>query len=751
MEDKFRRLLKAYTPDEVIQILDEIGEPNIRFEPVGGRRNNLATINIGSDPAAGVTERITNAIDAVLEKEWTYRNQPDDYPSPRRAVESWFGIEEGKISKIREVHDSRLKALSQLINVCLYDSGHDARPTVEVRDKGLGLCPEDFSRTILDLNSSNKIEKLHLMGAYGQGGSTALSYNNLTIIMSKPFFGNEVTRGKVAWTIVRINRGNVNRDKHEWYEYMVDAVTGQPFFSEIPDDEFEPGTLVRHIMMDLGKYRGPITTPQRSLWYLSNNYLFDPIIPFTISDRRNGKNDNRTVTGNNRLLTNTENREYDQEVPLRFRDGKVVIYYWVLNTSGDNAKERIAQYVEPSHPILITFNGQKQGNLSNSLIKNQLKLPFLDRYLIVQIEADNLDNDSKRQLFSSTRESLRDTSILEELKQVTIDTLKEDPELTRLDRERKERYFKHDNSAARDNLRRRLAQRINSFLREAGSGSAVVATPVSDSASYAKRPPIPVEEPPTFFEIVTKSPKKICAGKAFSIRFRTNANPNYFDRQEHFVAFIEPHELGTFSGSARVVDGYGLAFFRANETLQVGETGRIVLELRPPNHRSMTSSIELIVCEETKSTDPSSKGSAKTPNIRVEFVYRNEEFFKESGWDENSVAKVTEGQEEVIIFVSAENKNLNKVLARAQRKDDFAVDSIKNKYLEHISFHAFILNRNKPEDFCIDSETSPMSDEMFEKIKEQELRNASETVCGMIQDLFEAIVIESGESQTATV
>ena len=135
MEDKFRRLLKAYTPDEVIQILDEIGEPNIRFEPVGGRRNNLATINIGSDPAAGVTERITNAIDSVLEKEWTYRNQPDDFPSPRRAVESWFGLEEGKISKIREVQDSRLKTLSQLINVCLYDSGHDAKPTVEVRIK----------------------------------------------------------------------------------------------------------------------------------------------------------------------------------------------------------------------------------------------------------------------------------------------------------------------------------------------------------------------------------------------------------------------------------------------------------------------------------------------------------------------------------------------------------------------------------------------------------------------------------------
>ena len=46
MEDKFRT-------SEVIQILDEIGEPNIRFEPVGSRRNDLATINIGSHPTKG--------------------------------------------------------------------------------------------------------------------------------------------------------------------------------------------------------------------------------------------------------------------------------------------------------------------------------------------------------------------------------------------------------------------------------------------------------------------------------------------------------------------------------------------------------------------------------------------------------------------------------------------------------------------------------------------------------------------------
>ena len=37
------------------------------------RENNLATINLSSDPAAGLVERVTNAIDAVLEREWVQR------------------------------------------------------------------------------------------------------------------------------------------------------------------------------------------------------------------------------------------------------------------------------------------------------------------------------------------------------------------------------------------------------------------------------------------------------------------------------------------------------------------------------------------------------------------------------------------------------------------------------------------------------------------------------------------------------
>lgn len=750
MEQIFKDLLTAYKAEEVRKILIKIGKSKMRWEAVGNRKNNLATINIGTDPASGVTERITNAIDAVLEKEWKIKNEPTDIRTPRKATELWYSIPDGRISKIEDALDNRIKDLSDKIQVTLYDSGKDTKPTLEVRDKGIGLEPEQFSKTILDLNGNNKIGKLHLMGAYGQGGSTALSYNNLTIIISKPFFGDQRKKKKVAFTIVRINEGDINKDKHEWYEYMVDNSTGHPFTVEIEDNIFEPGTLVRHIMMDIGKYKGILTTQTNSLWYLAHNYLFDPIIPFTISDRRNERNVNRTVTGNNRLLTFNDNLDYFNEVSLTFKDGSLKIYYWVLNTTGENPKNRINGYASVSNPIIICFNGQKQGTLGNGIIKNDLKLPFLDRYIIVQIEADNMDNDSKRQIFSSTRESLRDTSILADLKKLTIDTLKEDDNLIRLDRERRQRYFTKEDTQVLDSLKKRLARRINSFLSSSGKGTTVTTSTLGETAKSEKLPEITIEDPPTFFEIVTKSPKEVYPNKTFSIKFKTDAHPNYFAKAETFVAFIEPQSFGSFTGTARVNNGYGIAYFKANEETEIGETGEITLELRPPRLKSITSSVDIVAVESPENSDTDGTGKNKSPNIEVTFVDKNSSIYQDNNWDETSVGDVANSQDGVFISISEENKNLTKLVAKAQRQNEQAVQNIKNKYLEHISFYAFMLDQNKPDKF-LSEEENELSDTVYQKIKESELRNASETVCGMINDFFELIITESVESETVEV
>ena len=149
----------------------------------------------------------------------------------------------------------------------------------------------------------------------------------------------------------------------------------------------------------------------------------------------------------------------------------------------------------------------------------------------------------------------------------------------------------------------------------------------------------------------------------------------------------------------------------------------------------MSSSIEIEIIERPEDSGNDEKGKNKSPNIRVDFIGEEHPFFEENNWNEHSVASVISDQDEVVIYVSEENKNLQKLVERAQRKNDEAVQNIKNKYLEHISFHAFVLDKNSP-DAVLTKDDEEIPSESYEKIKESELRNASETVCGMINDFF---------------
>src|SRR5690606_1822834 len=145
--------------------------------------------------------------------------------------------------------------------------------------------------------------------------------------------------------------------------------------------------------MDLGKYHSLMTAPTGSLWYLTHHYLFDPVLPFRIVEGRPNKSQgaNRFVGGNFRRLSRGESAdddsgtvEYKRSASIGFRNGHITLYWWVLSATGDlqQARNRITNYVLPSRPIVLTFNGQKQGDLPNTVIKSDLKLPYLERYLV---------------------------------------------------------------------------------------------------------------------------------------------------------------------------------------------------------------------------------------------------------------------------------------------------------------------------------------------------------------------------------
>jgi len=743
MDSLLKHLFDVKTRQEVLSFLEQIeGVHAIRWRPVGDRENNLATINLGSDPAAGLIERITNAIDAVLEREWLRRGQPTDVRSPREAVASWFNIPEGRLSNIASARD--LQELSSRVQVTLHDSEDASRPTVDIRDYGIGLTSEEFPETILSLNASRKLQKLFLAGAFGQGGSTALSYSHFTIILSRKF-GGSTQKPVVAGTVVRFNPGDPKVDKHGVYEYLVDQNTGCPFFFSVDDSEFAAGTLVRHVAMDLGKYRAPMTVPTGSLWYLAHHYLFDPVFPFRIEEQRNNKSKgaNRFVGGNNRRLSQGSDREYTRSAVRNFREGKVSITWWVLSPEGEKAKDRISNYTLPSKPIVITFNGQKQGELPNTIIKDDLKLPYLERYIVVQVDCDNLDHESRRQLFPTTRESLRDTSLLDDLRQLVVDTLSGDDELKRLDQVRKDRYLCRVEPTSIESLRKRLAKRVEQYM-EAGEGSGAGRRSPDNAGNTSREPPtpIPVQDPPTFIEVIDQSPKRVYAGGRFRIRFKTDADPAYFT-QEGFSSFITPSTFAKYTGHCSVHQGYGTAYFEASPDLKVGSTAEIVLELRPPRSRTLSTQATVEVAPEPENTGGEGRGSY-TANINPIWVGSQDPYWKENGWDTHTVAAVAETSESIDVFVSQENHHLNRLIARAQRRGQEAVETIKSFYLEHIAFHAVLAKLAETRAMhAAHQGGSEIPDPLqAERQRDQEMQRICETICGIIEQVFDHLIAQ---------
>ena len=739
MKDILKKILKAKQNVDIVKIIDQdLPQDKIKWRYVGDRENNYSTIGIGTDPASGLVERITNAIDSVIEKAWVLNNE-EDLNSPREAVSKWFGIEKGKLRTIKDPNDKRLKELSNRVKVTIQDSDNEKTPTVEIRDHGIGLRSEEFCKTILSLHGSNKWSKGYVMGAFGQGGSTAMAFNNFTIIVSRKF-DKKKSQKEISFTIVKINPGDPEKDKQSWYEYIVDKRTNNPFsYVEEDSDLFEPGTLVRHINMDLGKFKGKITTPSNSLWYLAHNYLFDPIIPFQISDSRQDRKDNRSVTGNNRLLTHTDNLEYGNEIEHTFKNGKVQIYWWVLNTSGDKPRDRIRNYTTVQEPIVITHNGQKQGGINNSLIKNDLKLPYIDRYLIVQIETEGLDKASKRQLFSTTREQIRQTQVYFQLKELAISTLSGDDKLKDINKSRKESLFSSTSSEVSDKVRQRLARRVNTFLTGGGDQSGGRISGGGGGGSRT-RENIPESDPPTFLNIKSDDPKEIYPNKISHLKFETDATSSLFHRPETFMVYVNPQDTCIYTGKTNVIGGYGTAYFKTSENAEIGSEGEITFELRPPNHKTIISSVKFKVAEFTDNSGGGT-GNRQRPNINPHLLFKNDHYYTELGWNENSVCIVNEGEDEIQIFVNGENKNLLKIVERANRRGTEAVINIQNKYLEHMAFYAFVQNKNFKDNLqLVDDSTIDL-----DKIKTYEQVNASETVCGMINDMFESFIIEQKE------
>jgi len=462
------RMLDCYSSEDILSTLMELGDGpdlsierpfgklNLRWRAYGGTASNISTIGLATKPGKSLTERVTNAIDAVLEDRSMQSNSANRPDSPRQAAQDWFGRpmsgpDTGLFQGMPTSTDRR-------ISVVLLPSGIEDRPTVDVLDAGSGIVPQDFQKTILSLQAGNKITKRYQIGAFGQGGSSTLAFADYVLIVSR--CKREPT--KCGFTVVRVLKLDASY-KEDCYAYLA-TEDGEPFIAEVAQGErltlyksegdtatpfLEYGTLVRHVNYRLSGISKSLQASPGNLYHYLHYSLFDPVLPFRVWDIRDPSRLRSEYVGGsrNRLLSRSISAEGSGNVQVRhYRPMEYIvpaggdtpcigIEYWVVlafrkqGESEDVLRANSAElFVQNGHPIVGTLNGQTQGELTAQLFK-EIGLGLLARHAIVHIDASAADSRVRRELFATSREGFKEGPVLDSISTCLRRMLEEDEDL----------------------------------------------------------------------------------------------------------------------------------------------------------------------------------------------------------------------------------------------------------------------------------------------------------------------------------
>jgi hypothetical protein len=673
IQELFQQLLKATTPSQVRDILSQIGDVadiglekpfgklNLYWHPYGNTTSNYSTIGLASKPGRSITERITNAIDAVLEEQALKNSRLPD--SPQAAVNEWFGRPFSNSDTGLFDWKYTQGNFDRKVAIILNESGKKDAPTVDILDFGIGIAPNHFSTTILSLQGGNKITKKYLVGAFGQGGASTLAFSEYVLVISRHTEKPTI----VSFTIIKeITLGE--NYKENCYAYL--AFKNSNGEITVPNFDFDEeiklydsqenlrgmnalkhGTLVRHYSFRLTNISKALSPTEGNLYHYLHYSLFDPLIPFQIMDLRGKEPRYEISTGSrNRLMKLTSkaekaeseldesNTEYKLYKPFAFITPYganfpcIRIEYWVVFNYEKKKHKRTgveykdlrsdsnALYVQRKHPAILTLNGQNQGELTVSQVAKDLGLDLVSKHLVIHIDATEAPINVKRMLFTTNREMLRDGDVLESIKEELRRILKEDTSLAILEKQLEEKEIREVTESTDDEVKKEIVK----LLREAGfipgaEGDIIrkgdgeerntPTPPTPEPPPLSPPPPLPLETLPypqvTRFEIVSPvHVLKIRQNRTALISIETNADSKY--RNEVRIK-IEPAllEVSTYFP----LEGGRIKWrLKANQEAKVGDKGKISVSITKPNGDQIKDEIQYEVIEPAEKPVKEEKG-----------------------------------------------------------------------------------------------------------------------------------------------
>jgi len=710
INELFTILQTAISVSEIERALDTFENTYgqlIQWVPVGDRENNVGTIEGSADPGRSIVERITNGIDAILEKEHEKHNGIPDCRTPREAAFSWMEV---PLQGLSELTPTQRRGLSQQIVVKIQaGDGKEAR-IIEIRDEGIGLTPENMRSTILSLNESNKIHKHYVAGMYGQGGSSTFARSKYTLIASR--YGSDP---RVGFTIVRFEDLDPDTFKSGHYVYL--TFKGSVLQTEQNLENFKTGTQVKHFGYDLSNYPSPLGP--NSVYGLLNSILFDPILPIWLDNQVH--NYRRVIKGSRNALNGAvddgdENRrgpELAHSMKMFYVSlgdwGTIGIEYWVLVKPEKENRNPIKAFVNPNKPIILTLNGQSHAEYSKLLISKNAELPYLMQRFIGHIDCNKLTPQGKRALFVSNREDARSGVLSDLIQQEFIKALKSDDMLDLLNNEaRTENIHQRDETAVQQ-MRKEVASilKIQGFEPIISSGGAVVGGKDKTDLPTPKPHPrrtskiIEPKEPPTYIRILWKEDEEIpfYPGQRRYIRIETDANSNYHDprdSEKSKINIIPAPGLIKTCGTTPLQGGRMRIIYECASNAAIGNHDKIRVELRRSGLPILFDERPIVVFEQPPSRSPSNQVSL--PPFELYPINPDDEMWDTLLWPTeltDIASSVTKENGILRIYYSTVYPKYVEKLKMFERRDEALAASFTKRYEVWLAAHSLLFEKDK--------------------------------------------------------
>jgi hypothetical protein len=613
-----------------------------------GRLNQKSSIDAAAESDRGIVERIANSFDASLTaaRRLSGLDRSDATLTPRIAAQRFLNANTD--SCIWEPQQPDISFDKPAVQFWSDDSVAHLRfrkyqapeglVTVLAQDSSLGIARDRMAKTILDLNCDDKLKTFEAIGQFGHGGSSALAFCELCLILTQPRF--ESVNKDFYWTLIFPEpEGEASKQSiaRKWF-CSGDDLPLTDHLDSIPSiASCFPGTSVWHFGYTRGSWlKTPVGTHQDTPAGRLGRLFFSYPLPFEIRGelaRGDTATGIRTIKGAYyRLLEDKEDdsgvveyRSGEKSETLRVEGvdyGKFSIFVFVLRD-----RSHVRNYVDKNRPIVITLNGQNHGEMTPKLLVDA-NLPEISGSTIVEIRLDGLDEEALSNIISNSREYPKNSPFTRALAERVRQLLAEDESLLEIERRRQE--YKAQQSS--EDLNRKISRFLAAILSDAAAGPTEGAGgggPGKEGHRGKPRPEIPAYDPPQVLSFISATEVFVPEGTARILKFKSDARPPKYsfhgDNPRCFARLagtgVRLHQL-SISGKADI-DGRGYG----SVTLACAESpknpvpsnelaGEIEIVLQTTDGRTLNSKIAVGV-----GPKPEERERKRKQSVRPEIIF----------------------------------------------------------------------------------------------------------------------------------